>query len=164
MTIYFDKKKEAYGFKIENAIAEVEDDVWSIFCVDEVGTTWDIINGNFVDLRDTEKYKKQIETKRKEAFKSQFFEIKGFGWYRKQPKGYGSAIESLNTAFNVVGVTGGLPANTLTFYSEPDFSIEEQCTEEWLVANSFKNNQMTVEEFGIFFANFVTAWNNEEHK
>lgn len=105
-----------------------------------------------------------IENIRKEAFKSQFFEIKGFGWYRKQPKGYGSAIESLNTAFNIVSITGILPADTLTFYAEPDFTKEEQCTEEWLVFNSYKNERMTAAEFGEFYAKFVTAWNNEEHK
>lgn len=106
----------------------------------------------------------QIEIERKESFKSQFFEIKGFGWYRKQPKGYGSAIESLNTAFNIVLVQGSLPANVLTFYNEPNFSVEKQCTEEWLIANSFKNNQMTKEEFSSFYASFVSAWNDEEHK
>ena len=106
----------------------------------------------------------EIETERKKAFKSQFFEIKDFGWYRKQPKGYGSAIESLNTAFNIVSITGILPADTLTFYTEPNFAKEEQCTEEWLVFNSYKNERMTAVEFGEFYAKFVTAWNNEEHK
>ena len=106
----------------------------------------------------------EIEKVRKESFKSQFFEIKDFGYYRKQPKGYGSAIESLNTAFNIVSISGILPADTLTFYTEPDFSKEEQCTEEWLVFNSYKNERMTAAEFGEFYAKFVTAWNNEEHK
>lgn len=105
-----------------------------------------------------------IEEIRKQEFKSNFFEIKEFGYYRKQPKGYGSAIESLNTAFNIVSITGILPADTLTFYTEPDFAKEEQCTEEWLVFNSYKNERMAAAEFGEFYAKFVTAWNNEEHK
>lgn len=110
------------------------------------------------------KNEEQKIEERKQEFKTQFFEIPNFGCFRKQPKGYGTAIESLNTAFNIVAVTGVLPENTLTFYKEPDFGIEEQCTEEWLVANSFKNQQMTSAEFGNFYATFVTAWNNEEHK
>lgn len=114
-----------------------------------------IINPNF---------ETEIKEQRKREFKSNFFEIKEFGYYRKQPKGYGSAIESLNTAFNIVSITGILPADTLTFYKEPDFSKEEQCTEEWLVFNSYKNERMTAAEFGEFYAKFVTAWNNEEHK
>lgn len=100
---------------------------------------------------------------RKQEFKTQFFEIPNVGYFRKQPKGYGSAVESLNTAFNMVTVMGMLPADTLTFYPQPDFTDEEQCTEEWLVANSFKNEQMTTEEFGKFYASFLTAWNNQEH-
>lgn len=108
-------------------------------------------------------YKKEEEIKRKENFKNNFFKIKDACWFRKQPKGYNSAIESLNTAFNVVSVLGKLPANTLTFYIAPDFSIEKQCTENWLVENSYKNEEMTPQEFGEFYASFMTAWNNEEH-
>lgn len=100
---------------------------------------------------------------RKKEFNNQFFEVPNAGYYRKKPKGYGSAVESLNTAFNMVSVLGKLPANSLTFYVAPDFTQEEQCTEEWLVANSFKNTEMTAEEFGLFYANFLTAWNNQEH-
>ena len=110
------------------------------------------------------KTKEQKELEREESFKNNFFKIKDACWFRKQPKGYNSAIESLNTAFNVVSVLGKLPANTLTFYIAPDFSIEEQCTENWLVKNSYKNEEMTPQEFSEFYASFMTAWNNEEHK
>ena len=97
-------------------------------------------------------------------FEDKFFNIDGFGYYRKAPKGYQSAVESINTAFNMVTVLGSLPENTLTFYTAPDFTDETQCTEEWLVANSFKNKAMTAQEFGEFYAKFMTAWNNQEHK
>lgn len=100
----------------------------------------------------------------KAEFESKFFEIEGIGYYRKQPKGYQSAVESINTAFNMVTVLGLLPANTLTFYTAPDFADAEQCTEEWLIANSFKNEVMTAQEFGEFYAKFMTAWNTQEHK
>ena len=100
---------------------------------------------------------------RKAEFEKQFFNIEGVGYYRRQPKGYSSALESVNTAFNAVTIMGKLPENTLTFYQAPDFTIEEQCTEEWLVANSFKNVEMTAQEFGQFYASFITAWNMQEH-
>jgi hypothetical protein len=100
---------------------------------------------------------------REENFKKQFFNIAGFGWFRKQPKGYASALEAVNTALNMVGILGLLPAGSFTFYIAPDFYKENQCTEEWLVSNSFKNNSMTAAEFGKFYADFVTAWNREEH-
>lgn len=97
------------------------------------------------------------------CFKDKFFEISNVGWFRKTPKGYGSAIEALNTAFNVVLSTSILPKGVLTFYKQPDFSKEEQCSESWLLENSFKNDEMTTIEFNAFYSSFVTAWNNEEH-
>lgn len=162
MTIYFDDKKQAYGYEIENYIATTTDELWSEVCSND--SAWAIENGQFIDLRNTEEYKNILAGKREKEFKAQFFKVADYGYFRKQPKGYGTAIESLNTAFNIVAVTGVLPANTLTFYKEPNFSFENQCTEEWLVANSFKNQQMTSAEFSNFYATFVTAWNNEEHK
>ena len=106
----------------------------------------------------------ELAEARKEEFLKQFFKIDGYGYFRKQPKGYGSAVESLNTAFNIVTVLGNLPANTLTFYAEPDFTIAEQCTEEWLVENATKNEEMTPSEFGTFYAQFMMAWNTQEHQ
>ena len=108
-------------------------------------------------------YELELAEARKEEFLKQFFKIDGYGYFRKQPKGYGSAVESLNTAFNIVTVIGNLPANTLTFYAEPDFTIAEQCTEEWLVENATKNEVMTPSEFGTFYAQFTMAWNSQEH-
>ena len=110
-----------------------------------------------------EKYQEEKALERKAEFEKQFFNIEGVGYYRRQPKGYSSALESVNTAFNAVTIMGKLPANTLTFYQAPDFAIEEQCTEEWLVANSFKNAEMTAQEFGQFYEKFITAWNTQEH-
>ena len=111
-----------------------------------------------------ENYELELAEARKEEFLKQFFKIDGYGYFRKQPKGYGSAVESLNTAFNIVTVLGNLPANTLTFYAEPDFTLPEQCTEEWLVENSTKNEEMTPSEFGTFYAQFMMAWNTQEHQ
>lgn len=107
--------------------------------------------------------------KREEEFKSKFFQIPAVesvfigGWYRKTPKGYQSAVESLNSAFNIVNILGKLPANILQFYIEPDFTKPEECTEEWFVEHSFKNDEMSVQQFGAFYAEFLTAWNREEH-
>lgn len=120
-----------------------------------------------IELNNEFVFKDEVELElaeaRKEEFLKQFFKIDGYGYFRKQPKGYGSAVESLNTAFNIVTVLGNLPANTLTFYAEPDFTIAEQCTEEWLVENATKNDEMTPSEFGTFYAQFMMAWNTQEH-
>lgn len=109
-------------------------------------------------------YTEEEKTQRREdSFKEQFFEIQNFGWYRKIPKGYSSAVESLNTAANAVSYIGKLPAGILIFYETPDFSDPEQCTEEWLVEHQIKNQEMSVQEFGQFYMLFMTAWNTQEH-
>lgn len=108
-------------------------------------------------------YEAEQVTKRQEDFESNFFLITGYGWYRKQPKGYSSAIESLNTVFNAVTVLQSLPADYLTFYTAPNFTDEAQCTDEWLIANSFKNQAMTAQDFALFYKTAVTIWNSQEH-
>ena len=120
-----------------------------------------IVNGELVE---NPNYEEEQAEARKQDFLNQFFSLGEYGYFRKQPKGYGSAVESLNTAFNVVTILGKLPADTLTFYKEPDFNDAEQCTEEWLIANSFKNAEMTGTEFAQFYAQFMTSWNMQEHK
>lgn len=100
---------------------------------------------------------------RQADFESKFFNIPNFGWFRKVPKGYSSAVECLNLAFNNVSLLGKLPAETLIFYQQPDFTKPEECTEEWLVAHQTKNDEMTTQEFSQFYAGFSVAWNNTEH-
>lgn len=63
MTIYFDENKNAYGFEIPNAIATVDDVTWQKYA----GTDkWDIVDGVFVDITDTEEYKEKQELIEKE--------------------------------------------------------------------------------------------------
>lgn len=106
---------------------------------------------------------------RKANFESTFFEILGFGWYRRRPKGYSSAVESLNSAYNSytemqkLGMVQNFPANTLIFYEKPDFTKPEECTEEWLIEHQYFNEEMTPIEFGQFYIRFTTAWNDQEH-
>ena len=51
--IYFNLKKEAFGFEIENPLCVIEDSLWA----DYAGTDkWDIIDGVFTDITDTPEY------------------------------------------------------------------------------------------------------------
>lgn len=100
---------------------------------------------------------------RKAEFLTKFFEVKGYGYYRRQPKGYQSAIESINTAYNMCKEAKGLPAGVIIFYREPDFTKPEQCTEEWLIANQIIMSAMTEAEFGALYNLFVQSWNTQEH-
>ena len=106
----------------------------------------------------------EIAAENKKNFTNTFFEIEGYGWFRKAPKGYSSAVEAMSAAFNMVSIVGYLPTNTLTFYAEPDFTEETQCTEEWLVTNSYKNDELSTTEFGELYAKFLEGWNKLEHK
>lgn len=124
----------------------------------------DIDNNWYLANKCPMKTDEEKANERKTQFLNQFFKIDGYGYYRKQPKGYGSAVESLNTAFNIVSIKQKLPTNTLTFYLEPDFTNPEQCTEDWLVANAIKNEEMSAADFGVFYAQFMTDWNTQEHK
>ena len=104
---------------------------------------------------------------REEQFNKDFFKVQYNGqdlYFRKQPKGYSSAVESINTAFNIVNTIGTLPAGSLVFYQQPDFTDKTQCTEEWLVEHQVKSEQMSVTEFGTFYAGFITVWNTQEHE
>lgn len=120
-----------------------------------------VLDGEFVFADDVQD---ELALKRKERFKEEFFEIEGYGWFRKVPKGYSSAVEAMIAAFTLVTTIDFLPANTLTFYNAPAFSDGTQCTEEWLVTNSYKNNEMSSTSFGILYSKFLEAWNAAEHK
>ncbi len=105
------------------------------------------------------------QTEIREAdFKKQFFKVDNFGWYRKQPKGYQSAVESMNVLFNIANMTQGIQAGLVIFYQEPDFTKPEQCTEEWLVNHQIIMPAMTLQEFMGLYVAFMTAWNQEEHE
>lgn len=54
--IYFDNKKNACAFIIENPLASIENDIWEQYA----GTDkWDIIDGIFTDITNTEEYKEK---------------------------------------------------------------------------------------------------------
>ena len=61
--IYFDDTKQAYGFEVENYICKIEDELWSDYAHTD---KWDIINGEFVDISETEEYKKKKEKEEQE--------------------------------------------------------------------------------------------------
>ena len=109
-------------------------------------------------------YEEEVAIKRELDFKSKFFNIEGFGWYRKQPKGYQSAVESMNVLFNIANVSDGIQSGLIIFYQEPDFTKEEECSEEWLIEHQIEQPAMTKVEFMNLYVAFMTAWNREEHQ
>ena len=108
-------------------------------------------------------YDEEQAEHRQQEFLKDFFNVEGFGYYRRQPKGYQSAVESMNVLFNIANVTQGVQAGLIIFYQEPDFSKPEECTEEWLIAHQIIMPAMTLQEFMQLYVAFMTAWNTEEH-
>lgn len=104
---------------------------------------------------------------RKAEFLKDFFKVSlgelGEAYYRKKPKGYQSAVESINTAQIMCSKMNGLPANILIFYQEPDFTKSEECTEEWLEQHQIILPAITMEQFDTLYISFITAWNTQEH-
>ena len=109
-------------------------------------------------------YEQEAAEKREADFKSKFFNIQGYGWYRKQPKGYQSAVESMNVLFNIANVSDGIQAGLIIFYQQPDFTKPEEYTEEWLIEHQIIQPAMTKEAFMNLYVAFMTAWNTEEHE
>ena len=108
-------------------------------------------------------YETEEAAKRQAEFEKTFFNVENYGYYRRVPKGYQSAIESITVAERICAKNNGLPANTLIFYPQPDFTKAEQCTEEWLIEHQIKLPEMTAAQFDNLFITFVFAWNREEH-
>lgn len=125
--------------------------------IEETSIDYELYNGEYLA-------EEEIAEKRREAFLKDFFNVEGYGYYRKQPKGYQSAVESMNVLFNIANVTQGIQAGLIIFYQEPDFTKPEECTEEWLVAHQIVQPAMTLQEFMALYVAFMTAWNNQEHE
>ena len=138
---------------------------------------WCNNNNAYIDEIDPESGNRRFEIiavpeetaqERKARFLNDFFKVSlgdlGAGYYRKKPKGYQSAIESINTAQIMCSKMNGLPEGILIFYRQPDFSKPEQCTEEWLEQNQIIMPALTPERFDELYISFVTAWNTQEHE
>lgn len=168
MTNYYAFIRDGELFDIQRDCQSATEGDINVEVTEEVFTNaqeygWNYYKWDGTDIVRNSAYEDEKAAERKEIFERDFFKIEGAGYYRKTPKGYSSAVESINTAFNMVTVVGSLPAGTLIFYSEPDFYDESQCTEEWLVANQIRSQAMTAQEFGQFYAQFMMAWNTQEH-
>lgn len=121
-----------------------------------------VLDGEEYVLNDDD-YKHRQAEKRRVVFLKDFFKVEGYGYYRRIPKGYQSAVESMNVLFNVANITKGVQEGLIIFYQEPDFTDAEQCTEEWLIQHQIIMSAMTLNEFMQLYVAFMTAWNTEEH-
>lgn len=109
---------------------------------------------------DTAEYEQEQAKKRTQEFYNNFV-VTSWGAFRKNPKGYSSAVEAVNTIFNMVNVAQSLTAELaqlLIFYEVPDFTDAEQCTEEWLVAHQKTHEACDLTTFMQWYLEFQTIW------
>lgn len=103
---------------------------------------------------------------RKETFTSQFLAT-SLGNFRLQPKGYANAQQAMDVINTMATALGGLTeqlTNLVIFYPTPDFTVEEQCTEEWLVANQIKPEVMTLADWQKFYLEFCQLYAMQQYK
>ena len=108
----------------------------------------------------------ELKEQRKQLFENQFLTT-SLGNYRLQPKGYANAQQSIDTINNIVMSVGGLTediAKMIIFYDTPDFSKEEECTEEWLVAHQHNPEPMTKEQWVQFYIEFTQLYIQCQHQ
>ena len=120
---------------------------------------WEKLEGDNIYDNSTEYEAEQAE-KRQQDFKNNFI-ITSWGAFRKNPKGYSSAVEAVNTVFNMVNVAQSFTeqlANLLIFYETPDFTDAEQCTEEWLVSHQKTHEACDLATFMQWYLEFQTVW------
>lgn len=103
---------------------------------------------------------------RKQTFYTQFI-VTSLGNYRLEPKGYANAQQAMDVTNTMATALGGLTeqlTNLVIFYETPDFTKEEECTEEWLIAHQIKPDVMTLEEWQKFYLEFCQLYAMQQYK
>lgn len=103
---------------------------------------------------------------RKQTFYTQFIQT-SLGNYRLQPKGYANAQQAMDVTNTMATALGGLTeqlTSLVIFYETPDFTKEEECTENWLVAHQIKPNVMTLAEWQKFYLEFCQLYAMQQYK
>lgn len=89
------------------------------------------------------------------------------GNYRLKPRGYSNAQQSIDTINGMVNALGALTeqiAAMVIFYPTPDFTKEEECTEEWLVSHQYNIEPLTKEQWIQFYIEFSTLYAQDQYK
>ena len=73
MTIYFDENKKAHSYEIKNAITSIDDKTWEEYC--NKPTSWDIINGKFVDKKDSQAHLEYLNEIHNKEIEDKIFEL-----------------------------------------------------------------------------------------
>lgn len=136
---------------------EVTEELYNAFVANPDKYIWDTEKQKIIE---NPKYEEeQIQARTIEFYNN--FVVTSWGAFRKTPKGYSSAVEAVNTIFNMVNVAQSLTeelAQLLIFYEVPDFTQAKQCTEEWLVAHQKTHEACDLQTFMTWYLEFQTVW------
>ena len=124
-----------------------------------------VLDGDEYVLNDAEYQKKQAKIRQEEFYNK--FLATSKGNYRLQPKGYANAQQSVDTINGMVNALNGLTqqiAQMVIFYPTPDFTKEEECTEEWLISHQYNAEPMTKEEWTDFYIEFSSLYAMNQYK
>ena len=136
--IYFDENKNAYAYEIDNYIATVEDDVWAQYATTD---KWDIVDGEFVDISDTEEYK---EKKIQEAKQAKYTEanVKAFQYLES-----GEAVFTYEEGKSIEATDGNIAKLGLALVN---FILDQDYTStiEWNTKEN-ENVQLNAEQLQI---------------
>ena len=142
---------------------------WDLYALDNSVYTEDeyalSADGTEYVLKDAQWEQEQTELREKEFYKK--FLATSLGNYRLQPKGYANAQQSIDTINNIVMAKGGLNetiAQMVIFYETPDFSKEEECTEEWLIQHQHHPETMTLQQWTQFYIEFTTLYARKQYQ
>lgn len=161
--MYLGYQGEKIKFYTEEKLDEV---IYCLTKIEETDKEYVLsLDGSEYVLRDEEWEEQQTE-KRREDFYNNFLAT-SLGNYRLKPKGYSNAQQSIDTINNIVMAFGGLTeqvAQMVIFYQTPDFTKEEQCTEEWLVAHQYNPEPMTREQWLQYYVEFTQKYAAAQYK
>lgn len=121
---------------------------------------------NYTDGTINEDFEQNKVQQRQEEFNNNFITTT-WGAFRKTPKGYSSAVEAVNTVFNMVNIQKSFTEQLsplLIFYEVPDFTKEEECTEEWLVEHQKTHEPCDLATFMQWYLEFQTIWAQTQYK
>jgi len=155
------EKVESLGDLPENSALITQEQITKL---EKYGKNYFIISNNTLVVNPN--YAKAQEKERQKNFESKFIET-SWGWYRKMPKGYANAPQSIDIIDRLVSKFDGFTAQInemMLFYQKPDFSKEKECTEDWLVAHQYKHGICSKEDFDTFYLDFQIRWAANQYK
>lgn len=103
---------------------------------------------------------------RERDFKQQFL-ITSYGGFRLQPKGFANALQAIDFIDKQVEKVGSVTeqiAGQVIFYQIPDFTIAEQCTEDWLVAHQLTLSTMSKEDWNTLYLEISQLYITQQYR